>query len=104
MSGESESLQSPLLYGQQAEYTTGDHAIVDSGSLGTEAKFGEYVSRAKARSNNSLRLCGLPFNGFMLVCIMFLTFGSYWSYDVPSVTRTCAIGGRDRTVLSHPVG
>jgi MFS family permease len=33
-------------------------------------------------------LCGLPFHGCMLLCIMFLTFGSYWCYDIPGSIET----------------
>jgi MFS family permease len=50
---------------------------------------GEYVSRAKARAASSMTiLCGLPFHGCMLLCIMFLTFGSYWCYDIPGSIET----------------
>lgn len=83
-------LVSPLLDGgdsahyqpSPASSTNGGYHAVDAAALATESgtnKFGEYVSRAKARANNTLSVCcGIPFHMVMLVCIMFLTFGSYW--------------------------
>jgi len=72
---------------EESPPASGEYHAIDGAALSTEAggaKFGEYVSRAKARASSSLYvLCGLPFHGVMLLCIMFLTFGSYWSYDIP---------------------
>ncbi len=74
----------------QSPPSNGAYHAIDAGSLGTsDGKFGEYVSRAKARASSSLRiLCGIPFHGIMLISIMFLTFGSYWCYDIPGSIET----------------
>ncbi len=74
----------------QSPPSNGAYHAIDAGSLGTsDGKFGEYVSRAKARASSSLRiLCGIPFHGVMLLSIMFLTFGSYWCYDIPGSIET----------------
>lgn len=49
-----------------------------------DKKFDEYVSRAKLRANNNIKICGcIPLNYVILVCIMFITFGSYWVFDIP---------------------
>lgn len=69
----------------------GYHAIspVADTSVSVGEKFGEYISRAKARANNTLKICcGLPHRYTMLLCIMFLTFGSYWCYDIPGSIET----------------
>lgn len=90
----SAQLVSPLLDNGHASdsYAAGSpvasHAI-DTTSSVTDGKFGEYVSRAKARAANTMTvLCGCPFNLCMLLCIMFLTFGSYWCYDIPGSIET----------------
>lgn len=45
---------------------------------------GEYVSLQRARELSSLKLCGfVPLKGLLLMCICFLTFGSYWVFDSP---------------------
>ena len=69
----------------------GYHAIVPVSTTAADGndKFGEYISRAKARANNTLKVCcGLPHRYTMLLCIMFLTFGSYWCYDIPGSIET----------------
>jgi hypothetical protein len=48
----------------------------------------EYITRQKARAQNNLRICCIPFNWIMLSCIMALTFGSYWVYDTPGAIET----------------
>jgi len=85
------SLESPLL---ASPYDPSlQQPVIESDSVAIEAagaaKFGEYTSRAKARANNRLRVLGcVPFSAVMLLCIMFLTFGSYWCYDIPGSIET----------------
>jgi hypothetical protein len=50
--------------------------------------FGEYVSRAKARANNQLRVGPVSFTAVMLSLIMFLGVGRYWCYDIPGSIQT----------------
>lgn len=84
MSTHDSDLVSPLLYAAPSKdgYSSAHEHVVTPDStalgMGTEAKFGEYVSRAKARAQNTMTICAVPFNLWMLICIMFLTFGSYW--------------------------
>src|SRR4051812_29060747 len=47
------------------------------------AKPGEYISLQAARESNNLRACGVRLNLWVLLCICFLTFGSYWVFDTP---------------------
>jgi hypothetical protein len=55
------------------------HVIMAEG-----AKPGEYISRQRARETTKVRICGcIPVHWIMLLCICFLTFGSYWVYDQP---------------------
>lgn len=87
---EDNNLVSPLLYGAQSDYSGGDGSSgVDTSIPVEDAPFGEYVSKAKARSSNNMRICGcIPFNLTMILMIMFLTFGSYWCYDIPGSIET----------------
>ena len=52
--------------------------------MSPSAQPGEYISKQRSREQSQLRLCGcVPLKPVLLVFICFLTFGSYWVYDLP---------------------
>jgi len=52
--------------------------------MSPDAQPGEYISKQRAREQSTLTVCGcVPLKPVLLVFICFLTFGSYWVYDLP---------------------
>ena len=52
--------------------------------MSPDAQPGEYISAQRAREQSRLAVCGcVPVKPVLLVFICFLTFGSYWVYDLP---------------------
>jgi MFS family permease len=87
-----ENYQEPLMH---AQYPSSTEEILNATPVASiklpahiimaeGAEPGEYISRQRARESSQLRVCGcIRVQWLLLVCICFLTFGSYWVYDEP---------------------
>ena len=61
--------------------------------MSPDAQPGEYISKQRAREQSQLSVCGcVPVKPVLLVFICFLTFGSYWVYDLPGALATQLAG------------
>ena len=91
--------QPPSPYTAQKDHIIDTRGYVDGAitlaamRMSPDAQPGEYISKQRAREQSRLSVCGcLPLKPVLLVFICFLTFGSYWVYDLPGALSTQLAG------------